>query len=418
MQSSHAATSAGKLRIFVIHGSHHLTDHSFHGDGLVAWGFISELARRGHTIDVATDRLDVKSAIPDNCTLVEFSRSSKNSLVHYMSYLLRTRRYYKSLVARGRVDVVHQMNPVIRGLSLALIGERVPIVLGTYVGDWKAYRKQPLSRRLKKLAAFVIDAIQQQFASALVLATPYALSRVPFSAGVADRLEFMHHGVDTELYHPAPAKTDPPAIPQSVLYVGSLQYHKGVLTLVTAFAQVARRFPESRLIVVGDGTFLDAMKAQLEKSGLAGKALFVGRQSREEVAGWLRATTVLCAPSLSEPYGQNVLEAMATGKPVVLSTEGGHRYIGDEVGSIAVPPRDPDRLAAALCSILENPLKAEQMGRHNRNLAEQRHAWPKVADRLEEIYHRAIARQEPTDPNGMGRFTYMAVDGMLSTQNG
>lgn len=60
-----------KRHIFIIHGSHHLTDHAFNGDGLVAWGFVNELARRGHRLHVLTDRLDVAAPVPPNCTLVE-----------------------------------------------------------------------------------------------------------------------------------------------------------------------------------------------------------------------------------------------------------------------------------------------------------------------------------------------------------
>lgn len=386
-----------KRRVFIIHGSHNLTDHAFNGDGLVAWGYIDELARRGHTLHVATDRLDVKAAPRPNLTLVEFPRVERNKALHYLSYIRQVRAYYERLAATEGVDVVHQMNPVVRGLSLALLGKAVPIVLGTYVGDWVRLRAAPnyarptLSKRLSSLLKSSIDAVQQHYASSLILASPHALKRVSLSGDVGDRIEFMHHGVDIELYSPAALPSDPPSVDGRILYVGAIQINKGVLTLADAFARVLAAAPAASLVVVGAGNAENALKARLLALGIAERVRFTGRATRAEVAGWLRSSDVLCAPSFGEPYGQNVLEAMATGKPVIITTEGGHRYIGDAAGAIGFEPGNVEQLTAALAAILTGPVRAREMGRHNREIVEQRHAWSKVTDRLETIYERAIA---------------------------
>jgi glycosyltransferase involved in cell wall biosynthesis len=391
------ASVSPRRRIFIIHGSHHLTDHAFSGDGLVAWGFISELARRGHEIHVATDRLDVLAPSPPNLTLVEFSRIHRNSALHYLWYMRQVRKYYDRLAATSGVDVVHQMNPVVRGLSLALLGRDVPIVLGTYVGDWVRLRtsshqpKQGIAKRLKRALKAVVDAVQQQFASSLILATPHALDRVPLRGTLWKRITFMHHGVDTTLYNPAPVPTDPERSDKRILFVGRLDKHKGIFTLVDAFARVIQRVPDANLVFVGHGYHAEVLKASVGDLGIEGSVLFTGRATRAEVAGWMRSCDVLCAPSEGEPYGQNVLEAMATGKPVIITNQGGHRHIGDPDGTVRVDPENVEQLAAALLLLLQDPEQSAEMGRHNRVVAEQTHAWPRVTDQLEQIYERAIS---------------------------
>lgn len=388
-------------RILIIHGSQHLTDHLPNGDGLVAWGFIKELARRGHRIHVATERLDVKEPTPSNLTLVEFPRVHKNLALHYLSYMRKVREYYDRLVESEGIDVVHQMNPVVRGISLSLLGRQVPIVLGTYVGDWidtSANRGKPSLKRLANSSLKVaLDAVQQHFASSLILATPHALGRVPLSIDVADRIEFMHHGVDIDMYNPEALRTDPTPVNGRILFVGSVNLNKGVLVLVEAFARVVDYIDNASLVVVGDGSRVNWMKDRFSALGLSHRVTFAGRATRPDVAGWLRSCDLLCAPSLGEPdgrgepYGQNVLEAMATGKPVVITNAGGHRHLGDTDGAISVEPGNVDDLASAMILILSEPTRALAMGHHNRDIAEHRHAWPLVTDHLERIYERAIA---------------------------
>lgn len=388
---------SASLRIFIIHASHHLTNHAPSGDGLVAWGYIAELARMGHRIHAVTDKLDVLGEVPPNLTLIEFPRRCANPVLHYVRYMAMIRALYRRIAMTEGIDVVHQMNPVVRGLSLALAGCKVPIVLGTYVGDWKwlrsapTYRPRTFKERIAAALKTSLDAWQQHYAAALALATPNALSRVPLRSARGDRIAFLHHGVDTALFTPEPQVNDPARRPLAILFVGSIRYYKGAATLVDAFKRVALEVPEAKLVFVGSGLSAE-MAQRLANDGLAHRAEFVGPSSRSEVAGWLRACSVLCAPSFGEPYGQNVLEAMATGMPVVATSEGGHPYLVDARGGYCVAPGDTNALAAALIDVLRDAPRAQRMGAHNRAIVERRNAWPLVAIDLERIYRGAIAR--------------------------
>jgi glycosyltransferase involved in cell wall biosynthesis len=381
-----------------MHASQNLTDHGENTDGLLAWGFLTELARRGHRVHAVTEQLDVTGDVPRNLVLYELPRRSRNPLINYCGYLLRVRSLYDRVARSEGIDVVHQMNPVVRGLSFALLGRDVPLVLGTYVGDWKfrrgdpMYRPPKLTTRIMTSLKACLDLLQQQSADAVVATTPRALARVPLAPLRRGRLRFLHHGVDTKLFSPDPRAGDLPACRFGIVFIGAVEDYNGVATLIDAFAQIATAIPQAELIFIGRGG-TERWKERLESRGLANRAVFLGPLSQDDVARRLRACAVLCAPSYGEPYGQNMLEAMASGKPVIGTSTTGHRHLIDLKGGFLIEPGDDRGLAGALLAVLGEPERAGRMGSHNRRLVEKRNAWSEVAGRLERIYADAIERR-------------------------
>ena len=124
------------LTIFIIHPSELLTDHLPHGDGTVAWGFIRELGRRGHRLHVACEKIDLVVPPPPNVSLHPIRTRARSGAAHALEYKLGCRALFERLRRRTSFDVAHQLNPVFGGLSLALFGTGVPVVLGTYVAAW------------------------------------------------------------------------------------------------------------------------------------------------------------------------------------------------------------------------------------------------------------------------------------------
>jgi len=107
----------------------------------------------------------------------------------------------------------------------------------------------------------------------------------------------------------------------------------------------------------------------------------------------MRSSAVLCMPSFGEPYGMSVLEAFASGLPVVVTDAGGLPELVDAVGGEKVAPGDSAALAAALVGILRSPDRAEAMSQHNRMRAESEFSWPRVVDVLEDTYRTVIAKR-------------------------
>lgn len=143
-----------------------------------------------------------------------------------------------------------------------------------------------------------------------------------------------------------------------VVYVGNVKREKGAGVLADATAPLVRRHGRDDVLVcvVGSGEYDAELAAQVRALGLERNARLCGRQPHDDVAWWIAAGDVFCLPSFMEGCPNVVLEALATGRPVVATRVGGiPEIVRDGETGLLVPPRDPEALAAALAQALARP---------------------------------------------------------------
>jgi glycosyltransferase involved in cell wall biosynthesis len=246
----------------------------------------------------------------------------------------------RALLRRERVALVHAHGS--RGaLYGGLAGRRlgVPLVWHVRVADPDPW----LDRLLVGLSTAIV---------ANSAATAARLRRRP---GAAARTSVVPNGVDLARFAPGPA--DPalraalgldPAVPV-IGYFGRLERGKGVDVLLDAAERLHAKLPATAFAFVGDGPLREALVARARARGLP--ACFVGH--RDDVAALLRLCAVVVLPSRQEAFGRVLIEAMATGVPIVATTVGGIPEVCvDGVTGVLVPPEDPDALAVALALTL------------------------------------------------------------------
>ena len=143
--------------------------------------------------------------------------------------------------------------------------------------------------------------------------------------------------------------------------VGRLIERKGHFELVTAWAEVERRVPEARLLVVGDGADRDAIEAHAEELGCADTIDFLGRRS--DVPELLATMDVFAFPSHFEGLPGAVIEAMAAGRAIVATPVDGTAELLDGYRTgLFVPVDDPDTLAWGIVRLLEHPQLRAELG--------------------------------------------------------
>jgi glycosyltransferase involved in cell wall biosynthesis len=242
---------ARRLRIFVAHPSEVLTDHLPHGDGLVSYSYVRRLAERGHELHVAAQRVALRDPLPHTLHVHRLSPEGGTSAMNRLVFMARMRELFERLRNEAPFDVIHQMNPVFTGLSLALVGVRTPLVLGAFVPRWQsdsttvAAQRPSLKTRLAEAAERLVARRQQAQAAALLIASPEALARICRPARHEGRIFEIPHGIDLSGF---PPRTRVPARP-SVLFLTSVQYRKGIFTLLDAFARVSRAVPGVELVI-------------------------------------------------------------------------------------------------------------------------------------------------------------------------
>jgi glycosyltransferase involved in cell wall biosynthesis len=168
-----------------------------------------------------------------------------------------------------------------------------------------------------------------------------------------------------------------------LLYVGALGRHKGVDVLLAAHRRMRRRVP---LVLIG------TPHGDLDPSG-PGVTVVHSQPHATVMAAWERASVGVVPSVWHEPMGQVAVEAMVSGRAVVVSDVGGLRdIVEDGVSGLRVPPGDPDALATALDELVGDPARAAAMGVAGRARAALCQA-SAVAPRVIEVFDEVIARR-------------------------
>ena len=171
------------------------------------------------------------------------------------------------------------------------------------------------------------------------------------------------------------------------LYVGKLVYYKGLEYLLKAFSIV--RVANSCLTIVGDGPEKNHLIRLAQQLGISDRVLFLGRQPDSKLPKLYAMSNVVALPSISrrEAFGIVLLEAMASGKPVVASNiPGVSELVRDGETGFLVPPSDHRGLAQALQNLLDDSITAKRMGEAGRAVAKTRYTWDKVTDDFVRLY--------------------------------
>src|SRR5205085_8197655 len=266
---------------------------------------------------------------------------------------------------RLRPDVVYAHFLVPTGL-LAGLASRAPLVVTAHGQDVANIGTIPGVRA-------ATSAVVRR-ASAVIAVSDYLRreleEKVPAARG---KTQVVDSGVDLERFRPSPPLAGPPAF----LCVGSLTERKNVVRLARAF----ERLGEGTLTFAGDGPL------RRELAGRAGIRL-LGRVPYEQVPGLVAASRVVCQPSLVEPFGQALLEGLASGRPVVATKVGGPPEFVPRAAGVLVDPLDEEALAEALraAAALPVPNAAARAAAEAHDVNEQ-------ARRVEQILEAARDRR-------------------------
>jgi phosphatidylinositol alpha-1,6-mannosyltransferase len=177
-----------------------------------------------------------------------------------------------------------------------------------------------------------------------------------------------------------------------VLLVGRIVPHKGV----EHFVEAARYVPDAWFVIAGDGSLLDSMKRLADSMGVANRVRFLGPVQEERLPEVYAACDVFALPSVSrlEAFGIVALEAMATGKPVIVADIPGVReVIEDGRDGLLADPMNPRDLAEKIGRLLRDPEARRAMGARARDKVVESFGIERVTDRIESVYRAILDRR-------------------------
>jgi glycosyltransferase involved in cell wall biosynthesis len=179
-----------------------------------------------------------------------------------------------------------------------------------------------------------------------------------------------------------------------ILFLGRVNFKKGLDILARAFGAVARHRQDVHLVIAGPDSegWGDRVRSWLKEEEVLERSTFTGMLLGPDKVAAYRDAAMFVLPSYSENFGLAVLEAMAAGLPVIISDNVNIWREVESAGAGKVVPCDVPKLTAEILGLLDKPEMADQMGQKGKKLVRDDYAWHKIATRLQESYAAIIDR--------------------------
>lgn len=342
------------------------------------------LREKGHTVKIITSKLN--GGYPDSSDESADIIRIGHSLAIYNNGSLARITVGRHLIGelkktfeRERFDLLHLHSPLVPTLpAFALACAKCPTV-----GTFHTYFDRSLGYSILK------GWVQKTFVNKLN-------GQIAVSQSCIDALEpffrinarIIPNGVNISEFNP-----DVPVFPhfddgkKNLLFLGRLDPRNGLPLMIQAFSLIKSKFSEVRLIIVGDGPLRKYYK-RLVPDGLEEDIHLVGPVLKERNR-YYASCDIFCSPVEKASFGITLLEAMASGKPIVATDNCGYRELLSQNEGFLIPPRDPAAFADAILKLLRNPGLSEEMGRFGREKALQ-YSWDKVVDEVAAYYEEVL----------------------------
>jgi glycosyltransferase involved in cell wall biosynthesis len=250
------------------------------------------------------------------------------------------------------------------------------------------YRGGEAERFLLGQAKWILPTLRR----ASVVVVPSGFLEAIFSRfGIAS--EIVPNVVDLERFVPGESHVGPPHL----IVTRNLEDIYDLPTALRAFARVRERFPGARLTVAGSGPLRDDLERFAAVLGIAQDVTFTGRVENDRIPELYRAADLLLNPSRIDNMPISLLEAMASGVPIVSTNVGGIPYlVRDGETALLVAPGDALSMAAAAVRVLEDPVIGRRLRAAGLDAA-QAYTWSRVRGKLFAVYAREIGAALPKE---------------------
>ena len=347
----------------------------------------NQLTKMGHDVRIIAPASQAIPTIGDRFIPIGRPRPIPASgSICRITISIRLASRIKEVLAQEKFDIIHLHEPFMPMLCTAVLRFSDAVNIGTFHAShgspgynfgWPI-TKIMLNRRRRKLSGKIAVSKPAMGFASKYIPGPYSI--IP-------------NGIDLTHFSP-----DVLPIEQfcdgkmNILFVGRLEKRKGFSYLLKAYQQVKEEIPRCRLIVVGPGTRLRKKYDRLVRRHKIKDVVFTGYTTYEDLPRYYKTADIFCSPATDrESFGIVLLEAMATGKPIIATNiEGYASVLTDGEEGLLVPPKDAKELARALITLMSDKSLRQRMGDQGLATA-QEYNWEKVARMVLDYYLRILS---------------------------
>ncbi|MCL5807629.1 MAG: glycosyltransferase family 4 protein [Deltaproteobacteria bacterium] len=277
------------------------------------------------------------------------------------------------------------------GMHAALIGKLIKKPSITYIQGYDLYHSSVIQKLTEIRFAL-------KYADAVLAVSPDLQQKAHDVSSRSD-IVIMPHGLEVEAEDVIGLKPEsfgmeaPFSHKKNILFVGRLNNQKGLIYLIDAVKSVSGELRDVRLLLIGEGDQRAALQERADKLALADIVYFLGPKSHTEIMTYMSSADIFVLPSLEEPFGIVLLEAMHRRLPVVATNVQGIPYIIKEGrNGLLVSPRDSIQLADRIVYLLQNSSIRAAMGDNNFKDSQQ-YRWENLVERYLSLYRNLLLKR-------------------------
>jgi glycosyltransferase involved in cell wall biosynthesis len=207
----------------------------------------------------------------------------------------------------------------------------------------------------------------------------------------AKEISVIPNGIDIDRFNDSSPKFSE-SLDTKIIFVGNLRPEKGVSYLIEAIGHITKKYINSRLLIVGEGPQKENLEKLVNKLNINNRVIFSGKVTTDEVPVYLKNSDIFVLPSLQEGFPNVLLEAMASGLPVVATDVNGiNEIIEDIKNGFLVQSKNSEEIAKKILLLINNNDLRKNICDENRKKA-AKYSWQRTVQMLEDVYEAILKR--------------------------
>lgn len=384
-------------RILVTSASYLLTDHLLSSEGIFCYQLFRELDAFGYQFDAISAQIEIKKPLKNltphkaGTFRLEPTSDPMRKYATHIEFIFRG--FAKSMrILRGKsIDIIHHMLPAVYNQTfspLAILkrtGGR-PFIMGPLSAH---IHPRPLDERILNPLTSKLHKKTIQECTKIITITNQ-VKKIYSQILSEDKIHVIPFGVDTEVFKPNKTVFERKH-QYEILFAGSLYRLKGCEHLIKAMKYITQKRRDVILRIVGAGRDMPILIEICNTLNIRDFVFFEGFIPYDKMPRYYNQCDIFCLPTLGEPFGKSIIEAMACGKLVIASNVGGPaEIIENGKTGLLVPPAQPKILAETILTLLEDEQAIKRMGENARKIALEKYSINKISRKYHNLYRGLI----------------------------
>ncbi len=379
------------------------------GTGAYVYYLSRSLQKLGHNVHVVARHTEDSEDVVDGVD-VHYRKGVGNAVTRYWRFARSTSKKIEELNKKIGIDIIHANLPLVPSFAIPSDSAKALVcaVHSTWKGEALVTRRdnpKNLNPNEKMMLRFnfLLRSYEKKLmdrSDALIAVSKYTTGELTKLYGIdEEKIHVIYNGVDVQKFKSRPNRAGLrrefglEEKQKIVLFVGRLYHRKGLETLLHSIPPVLREFKDVKFAISGTGFKKkeESLRRLAKKLKIEDHVSFLGYVPDEKLPDLYAASDIFVLPAIYENFPFAILEAQATGLPVISTKVGGiPEFLVDNENGFLIDPGDSKQLTQRVLTLLQHPNLAKEMGDRGRKLIEEKFSWRLIASQVIDLYHKLL----------------------------